>query len=98
MPPPLGWGLRGEQFVSTTYQVLVVEDDTDTYALLRLVLRDMPLEISHAGTGREALAFLGDQHPDLVMIDLNLPDMRGWDVVERIKSEATSQRTSIIVL
>ena len=84
--------------VTSTYRVLVVEDDADTMALLRLTLRGMPLEISHAGTGAAAMAFLADHEPDLVFIDLNLPDMRGWDVVERLKGNALQQRTHIIVL
>jgi CheY-like chemotaxis protein len=81
-----------------TFRVLVVEDDVDSMALLRLALRDLPLEITHAGTGGEAVAYLDRAHPDLVFIDLNLPDMRGWEVVERLKTAALAQRTRIIVL
>ncbi len=84
--------------VTGIYRVLVVEDDADTMTLLRLTLRGLPLEISHAGTGAAALAYLVDHQPDLVFIDLNLPDMRGWDVVERLKSDARQHRTHIIVL
>lgn len=84
--------------MTATYRVLVVEDDTDTMTLLRLVLRGLPLDIVHAGTGSEAVAFLADHQPDLVFIDLNLPDMRGWDVVERLKTQVQAKRTRIIVL
>ena len=66
--------------------------------LLRLALRELPLEIYHAGTGGEAVAYLDRTHPDLVFIDLNLPDMRGWEVVERLKTAALAKRTRIIVL
>ncbi|MCC7359585.1 MAG: response regulator [Anaerolineales bacterium] len=81
-----------------SFRVLVVEDDVDSMTLLRLALREMPLEIFHAGTGGEAVAYLDRAHPDLVFIDLNLPDMRGWEVVERLKTAALAQRTRIIVL
>ena len=84
--------------VTGTYRVLVVEDDSDTMTLLRLTLRGLPLEIVHAGTGAAAVAYLAANQPDLVFIDLNLPDMRGWDVVERLKSDARQQRAHIIVL
>lgn len=84
--------------VTGTYRVLVVEDDAETLALLRLTLRGLPLEINHAGTGAAAVTYLADHQPDLVFIDLNLPDMRGWDVVERLKSDARQHRTHIIVL
>ncbi len=80
------------------YRVLVVEDDTDTMSLLRLLLRGLPLDIVHAGTGGEAVAFLADNQPDLVFVDLNLPDMRGWDVVERVKHQVQKPPTPIIVL
>lgn len=84
--------------MTVTYRVLVVEDDADTMTLLRLVLRGLPLEITHAGTGAAAVAYLADQQPDLVFIDLNLPDMRGWDVVERLKDESRQPAPRIIVL
>jgi CheY-like chemotaxis protein len=84
--------------VTATYRVLVVEDDTDTLLLLRLLLRGLPLDITHAGTGSEAVAYLATHQPDLVFVDLNLPDMRGWDVVERLKSDTRQHNTHIIVL
>ncbi len=97
MRVPLGQGMT-EMVVTGTYRVLVVEDDTDTMTLLRLTLRGLPLEIVHAATGAAAVAFLADQQPDLVFIDLNLPDMRGWDVVENLKGDPRHQRAPIIVL
>lgn len=84
--------------VTATYRVLVVEDDADTMTLLRLQLRGLPLEITHAGTGAAAVAYLADTQPDLVFIDLNLPDMRGWDVVERLKDGTHQPPPHIIVL
>src|SRR5690349_5697795 len=93
---PLALGSQ-ETVVPAKYRVLVVEDDTDTMLLLRLLLRNLPLEIIHAGTGAAAVAYLEHTQPDLMFVDLNLPDTSGWKVIERMKNGRTHP-TPIIVL
>jgi CheY-like chemotaxis protein len=81
-----------------THRVLVVEDDPDTMLLMRLVLRNLPVELIHVSTGSEALSVLQQAPPDLVFLDLNLPDMRGWDVLEQIKNDPDQVAVPVIVL
>jgi DNA-binding response OmpR family regulator len=78
--------------------VLAVEDDADTLALMRLVLRDLPLEIEHAGTGAEAIAALERKPPDLLVLDIHLPDMPGWDILEHLKTHSRELTAPVIVL
>jgi CheY-like chemotaxis protein len=66
--------------------------------LMRLVLRSLPVELIHVSTGSEALTALTQSPPDLVFLDLNLPDMRGWDVLERIKNDPGKNSVPVIVL
>lgn len=80
------------------YRVLAVEDDADTLTLMRMVLRDLPLDIEHAGTGAEAIAALERAVPDLVFLDINLPDMRGWEVLDHFKNDARLSTAHILVL
>ena len=68
------------------YRVLAVEDDLDSMKLLRMVLQHLPLEIDHVLTGAEAIAYLDEQMPDLMFLDISLPDMHGWEVLSHIKS------------
>lgn len=84
--------------MTARHRVLAVEDDPDTLELMRMVLRDLPLDIEHAGSGAEAIAVIERSVPELIFLDLNLPDMRGWEVLDRFKSDARLADAHIIVL
>ena len=64
-----------------TYNILSVEDDDDQFDLIKIALKGMPLELRRAGNGDEALKAVAESKPDLLLLDLTLPDMRGWDVL-----------------
>ncbi len=81
-----------------TYRALVVEDDDLNYKLMRTILRSLPLEMVNASTGAEAVAFLKQHIPDLIFLDINLPDMHGWEILDFFKNDARLSRTRIIVL
>ena len=81
-----------------TYRALVVEDDDLNYKLMRTILRSLPLEMINASTGAEAVAFLKQHIPDLIFLDINLPDMHGWEILDFFKNDARLSRTRIIVL
>ena len=81
-----------------TYRALVVEDDDLNYKLMRTILRSLPLEMVNASTGAEAVAFLRQHIPDLMFLDINLPDMHGWEILDVFKNDARLSRTRIIVL
>ncbi|MET0577885.1 MAG: response regulator transcription factor [Ilumatobacteraceae bacterium] len=67
--------------------VLLVYDDERISEPLVRVLRNEGLEVEHAATGREAIAAVGAQRPDLVLLDLTLPDLDGLDVCRRIRAD-----------
>lgn len=81
-----------------TYRVLAVEDDADSLALMRVVLTNLPLQIDHAPTGAAAIEYLSAQVPDMMFLDINLPDMRGWDVLDRFKADTRLSNLQVIVL
>ena len=87
-----------ENVVTLRHRVLAVEDDADTLQLMRMVLSDLPLDIIHAGTGAEAIAFLKQEAPELMFLDINLPDMHGWDVLDVFKGDARLTATRVVVL
>jgi CheY-like chemotaxis protein len=80
------------------HRVLLVEDDPDALQLMRLALRDLPLDIEPAASGAEAIAVIEQAVPELIFLDINLPDMRGWEVLDRFKGDARLQSVRIIVL
>lgn len=67
-------------------RVLLVEDDKQVCRLMCLQLETHGYEVRCATTGIEAIATVGDFHPQAVVLDLGLPDMSGTEVVTRIKS------------
>jgi DNA-binding response OmpR family regulator len=66
-------------------RVLVIEDDTDIALGIRLVLTRNGFEVSGAGDGREGLRAFYRIRPDLVVLDIGLPALDGWAVLERIR-------------
>ena len=75
--------------------ILVVEDDEETRAALRRELTLRGYRTVEAADGREALRAWESRRPDLVLLDLGLPDMDGLDIVRRVRREAT---TPIVIL
>lgn len=65
--------------------VLIVEDDDDLRSLVRTVVEREGMEIIEAADGREGLKKFYDHRPRLVILDIGLPKMNGWQVLERVR-------------
>lgn len=80
--------------------VMVVDDDHDFVQLLRRMLDSMAAgyRITYAHSGAEALAMLADARPDVLLLDLQLPDMTGADVIERMRHDPALQHVPVIVI
>lgn len=66
--------------------VLVIEDEPRMLDMMRVTLETAGFNVSGAKTGQEGLTKLRDEIPDLVVLDLNLPDMSGFDVLRQIRN------------
>lgn len=84
--------------MSPNYRALSVEDDLHTYEMIRDILDNLPLEVVNAPTGAEAIDFLTRETPDLILLDINLPDMSGWHVLDKFKNEERFTNSHIIIL
>lgn len=69
--------------------ILVVEDDEEIAELMRDFLEAEGFRVSHAGTGRETAEQLERGRPDLVLLDVMLPDESGFDICRRLRREST---------
>ncbi len=69
---------------------MVVDDDHDFVQLIRRMLSAISpkFQLSYAHSGGEALALLSTNQPDLILLDLQLPDMAGADVIRELKQRA----------
>jgi DNA-binding response OmpR family regulator len=66
-------------------RVLVIDDADDVRHVIRSVLEEAGHEVTEAENGREGLRVLYDLRPDLVLLDVAMPDMDGWTALERIR-------------
>ncbi|MFO7684283.1 MAG: response regulator [Chloroflexota bacterium] len=64
--------------------VVSVEDEEGIYELLRLTLEPLEINFYHAFNGYDAVALIEKVKPDLLIMDIGLPDMNGWDVLKSV--------------
>jgi PAS domain S-box-containing protein len=81
-----------------TPRILVVEDDDDTRRLLAGVLREQDWIVQEASDGAEALSLIASDPPDLVVLDLMLPTVDGFEVVERLRRDPRLPEIPILVV
>ena len=72
------------------FHILVCDDDRHTRILLEAVLRNEGYEVSLAGDGLEALSVLDREHIDLVVLDVMMPNMNGYEFTEKVRENDSS--------
>jgi DNA-binding response OmpR family regulator len=77
--------------------ILVVEDDEDLAEIVTNRLSSEGYATQCAYTWKDAQEIIEDQMPDLLIMDLNLPDAHGMDVIERLRSDPRTRRLAIVV-
>lgn len=75
-----------------------IEDETEMIDLVRLILGRQGFTVLGANGGREGLDLVRKELPDLVLLDLMMPDMDGWDVYHQIRSEVQTRDIPVIVI
>jgi len=78
--------------------ILVADDDVDILALVVGHLKGRASEIHQASDGEEALQLAREKKPDLVVLDVMMPGMSGWEVCRSIRDDATLGHTRVIML
>jgi len=79
-------------------RILVIEDESDIRQILDHNLRTAGHEVVSAGRGQDGLRLARQEHPDLVLLDLMLPDIPGTEVCRAIKDDVSMRSTPIIML
>ncbi len=78
-------------------KILIVDDDLDTLRLVGLLLERKGYLISAAKNGREALVKASNESPDLILLDIMMPDMDGIEVLRRLRKDRTTSEIPIIM-
>jgi two-component system response regulator VicR len=84
--------------METKRRVVYIEDEPEMIDLVRLILNRRGYEIIGANGGRDGLDMVRQQIPDLVLLDLMMPDMDGWDVYQQMKADEHTQNIPVIVV
>jgi len=79
-------------------KILLIEDDVDLYSLLNYNLEKEGFQVAGANTGRGAVEFCLRERPDLIILDIMLPDSDGLDICKRIRKHAELQTAPIIFI
>jgi len=83
---------------SPAYRVLVVDDDADMIAFLAMLLRKEDLEVEVAWNGESALAKVAASPPDLVLLDVMMRGMSGFEICGRLKSEEATALIPVVLV
>jgi diguanylate cyclase (GGDEF)-like protein len=78
--------------------ILVVDDDVDIARFVELNLRDHGYEVAVARDGEEALEMVSSLHPDLILLDVMMPRIDGFEVAQKVRKNPRTANTSIIML
>ncbi|MEM5776656.1 MAG: response regulator, partial [Anaerolineaceae bacterium] len=78
-------------------KILVVDDDLETLRLVGLMLQRQGYQVAAAHNGAEALAMARNEQPDLIVLDIMMPDMDGYEVTRRLRNETATTVTPILM-
>ena len=79
-------------------KILVVDDHPDTIRLIQTYFRDEPWDINSASNGQEALKTISENPPDLILLDLMMPRMDGFEVSRRLKNDPLTRLIPIVMM
>ena len=78
-------------------KILIVDDDVDTLRLVGLMLQRQGYQISAATNGEQGLAKAFEEKPDIILLDVMMPDMDGYEVTRRLRKNPATQSTPILM-
>ena len=88
--------LDGRAVMTAGKHILIVDDYPDALEMWAIYLRAMGYEVSTAGDGLAALAQAERLHPDVIVLDLELPRMSGFDVARRLRANPETEHIPLI--
>lgn len=79
-------------------KILTVEDEQDIARMVQMTLRDEGYKVVTASTGREALEKVFFEKPDLIILDIMLPEIDGFEVLQHLRQNPATAQTPVIML
>jgi DNA-binding response OmpR family regulator len=78
--------------------ILCVEDEPEMIDLMRLILGRRGFEVKGACGGADGVRMIRESTPDLILLDLMMPDMDGWEVYQQLKADEATRNIPVIVV
>ena len=79
-------------------RILCIEDEPEMIDLIRLILSRKGFEVSGASGGQDGIYKVRNEKPDLVLLDLMMPYVDGWEVYQQMKADDTTKNIPVIVV
>jgi putative two-component system response regulator len=95
---PLSWQRSRDRNAKGKSQILLIDDDKSQRRLFQTYMSGLDCEIHAVGTGRMAIQWLDQNTPDVVVSDLLLPDIDGYQIIEQIKNNPRLEHTRVLVI
>ena len=89
---------RSESRMKKLSNILVIEDEASIQKLAKVNLTASGFRVLVAGNGKDALKLAQTEHPDLILLDLMLPDMSGWDILMTIRTSKELRETPVVIM
>ena len=83
---------------TTVKRIICIEDEPEMIDLIRLILSRRGFEVHGAAGGVEGIKLVREMLPDLVLLDLMMPDMDGWEVYQQMKADDSMREIPVIVV
>ena len=78
--------------------ILIVDDEEDVLDLLQLVFETSGFVVRRASTGKSAVSSAWEQPPDVVLLDVMMPEMDGWQVLRTLKGDERTRNVPVVML
>lgn len=79
-------------------RVLIIEDNEDNLYMIKFILEQNNLNVSFAMTGLEGIELISKEKPDLILMDIQLPDINGLEVTKKIRQMKSNDSIIIVAL
>ena len=83
--------MRGRQWPNAKQKILIVEDDLDVAEMVNAYFRAQGYDVFTVNWGEDGVRACQTNHPDLVILDIRLPDIDGYEVARRLRSDRRTQ-------
>lgn len=91
-------GGKGGPEVSQRRRILVVDDEADVRSMLELLLSRHGYEVEAVASGMEAMIAVQARRPDLVLLDVMMRDMDGWEVLKLLQLEESTREIPVVIV